>query len=224
MKGRRKLMVVILAMAAFAGSAFAQPSGPYRLAFITSTNPGCTHTDIADYNAYVQGLADAAGVGMGGTYGDLDWYVIGSTSLVDARDNTGTNPTVETGVPIYNMDGVTLIALDNADLWDGEIANPIGQDEYGNAKSHWPFTGSYWDGTLSTGHPNTGGGGLDNLTGEVTQGQSGVTTNWIWRQWTSDPAATELPLYAMSGVIPEPATMSLLVLGGLAVFRRRRNG
>ena len=214
-------LMAVVALVVFAGPAQADlvdPGvGPYRLAFITSTDPGCTLSTIEEYNAYIQDLANAAGLG------DATWKVLGSTSLVDARDNTGTNPAVDgVGVPVYLVDGTTLVADNNADLWDGEVAHIIDQDEYGTAKSHWPFTGTYWDGTLCTGKPNANGGGLDNLTGEVGQGQSGVTTNWIWRQYTSDPAATELPLYGMSDIIPEPATMGLLALGGVALLARRR--
>jgi len=216
---KMKLMLMVVALAVFAVPA--QGVGSYRLAFITSTNPGCTLADIVGYNAYVQGLADTAGIG-----GDVDWFVIGSTDLgpVDARDNTGTNPGVDgVGVPIYLVDGITLVASNNADLWDGTVDHIINQDEYGNTKSHWPFTGTYWDGTLCTGKPDAGGGGLDNLAGQVGQGNGGAVDQWIWRAWTMDPAATELPLYAMSEVIPEPATICLLGLGGLGLLRRRRN-
>ena len=232
---------LVVALAAFAGPARADLMGElgildvsgtnpatgetwalgdeYRLAFITSTNPGATLTDIADYNALVQGLADAAGLG------DATWNVIGSTSLVDARDNTSTNPTVDgPGMPILLVDGITVVANDYADLWDHSVQHIIDQTETGATKAHWPFTGSYWDGTVSTGKPNTGGGPLGSP-GEVTQGNGSNATDWVWRQWTSDPSATALPLYAMSDtltVVPEPATMSLLALGGLAMLRRRR--
>ncbi|MCK4294803.1 MAG: PEP-CTERM sorting domain-containing protein [Planctomycetes bacterium] len=225
-------MLIAVALAVFAVPAQASivvPSGTnpatgnpwangdeYRLAFITSTNPGATLADIGAYNALVQGLANAAGLGA------ADWFVIGSTSVVNARDNSGTNPS-STGCPILLVDGTTVVANNNADLWDGSIQNIINQTEAGDTKAHWPFTGSYWDGSLSTGKPNTGGGGLDS-TGEVTQGNGSVVDQWVWRQWTSDPAATALPLYAMSEVlvVPEPATIMLLGLGGLLARRRRR--
>ena len=213
---KMKVVFVVVTVAVFAGSTLAAPD-EYRLAFITSTNPGATLSTIGEYNALVQSLADAAGIG-----GDVTWNVIGSTSEVDARDNTGTNPDVDgVGVPIYLVDMTTLVASNNADLWDGTIDHIIDQDENGATKAHWPFTGSYWDGTLSTGKPNTGGMGLDG-TGEITQGNGSRTDQWIWRQWTSDPAATALPLYAMSEVIPEPATICLLGFGGLMLRRRRK--
>ena len=236
---KMKVMFVAVALAVFAGPALAGivvPTGtnpatgvewaagdPYRLAFITSTNPGATLTTIAEYNALVQGLADAAGIG-----GTVTWNVIGSTDLVDARDNTSTNPTVDgVGVPILLVDYTTVVANDNADLWDHSVQHIINQDENGATKSHWPFTGTYWDGTNATGKAGTNpnAGALGTSFPETTQGNGGSTTDWVWRQSTNDPSATALPLYAMSEVIPEPATMSLLALGGLgALVRRRRNG
>ena len=162
----------------------------YHFVFITSTNQGATSNNIGDYNALVQGLADAAGLG------EAVWKVIGSTDTIDARDNTSTNPTVETGCPILLVDGTTVVATDYADLWNGEVQNTISIDENGTAKDHWPFTGTYLDGTKSSDHSASGAalGGP----GEVGQGRSDVTTEWIWRQWTYDPSTTPLPLYAMS--------------------------
>ncbi len=108
----KKLMFFVLVVAVMAGSALAGPVEPYRLAFITSSNPnGAVSSDIADYNSYVQSLANAVPALNGITFN-----CIGSTADVDARDNTGTNPNVSVGVPIYLVDGTTLVANDNADL------------------------------------------------------------------------------------------------------------
>ena len=229
-KTKAVLTLAVVAMAVLAVPAQAAPIEPYRLVFITSTNgtgpdgtgPGSPEGwTIAEFNAHVQGLADAAGIGIGSGVGDgnTDWFCIGSTADVDARDNTGTNPNVSVGVAIYNLVNDSLVAIDNADLWDGTAVNTINYDETGALKSHWPFTGTGPDGTQATANY----GPLGQVGGNVAQGQSGVAGNWIHRTWTGDPPGTALPLYAMSEIIPEPATMSLLALGGLALLRRRRN-
>ena len=220
---KMKVIVLIVVMAVFAAPAFAQPSGPYRLAFATMPAYQATETDITVYNQWMQEEADAAGIGIGGTYGDLKWNVIGSTAEVDARDNTGTNSGA--GVPIYLVDGTTLIANDNADLWDGEIAHAIDQLANGGAPAHlWAWSGTFSDGTAVTPEQSYGGPLGSPVNGEVSQGSGGNTTGgWLYLQfYLSDDPTKSLPLYAMSEVIPEPATMFLLGLGGLAMLRRRR--
>ena len=169
----------------------------YRFAFITSTNQGAESSDITTYNALVQGLANASTAYDIGADEGVTWNVIGSTDEVDARDNTSTNPTVDgSGHAIFLLDGSTVVAIDYADLWDGEVRHIINITEEGDEKVHWPFTGTYTDGTAAPGHPTSysalGGGG------QIHQGNGGVTTEWIWRTWTGDPPATLLPLYAMS--------------------------
>jgi hypothetical protein len=235
-----KKLMLMLAVLVFVGSAFAMNdhTAPYRLAFLTSTDIGVpwdlsVNLDAAD--AHVQLLADNAGVGatgyvvdLDGNPMDVDWKILGSTTYVDARDHTGTNP-ASAGVPIYLVgvmnDGVTMVATGNADLWDGTLTNLIAQDENGNAKSHWPHTGTYPDGTKSDGTKTalfgpTHGGPMD--TGTIAQGNGGSNTDWVWRQWTARPTTEELPVYAISEIIPEPATMCLIGLGSLVMLRRRR--
>ena len=219
-------MFVIVAMAVFAALAFAAPAEPYRLAFVTMPVYQANETDIAVYNQWMQEEANAAGIGIGGIYGDLEWNVIGSTDLVDARDNTGTNPAT-TGVPIYLTDGVTKVADNNADLWDGTIDSVINTRADGTVTTGhtWVFSGTTLGGVAVTPgadgtNPNTGP--LGTSLAEVAQGNGGLLGTWSWRTQTNDPKGDPHPLYAMSEVIPEPATMCLLGLGGLALLRRRR--
>jgi hypothetical protein len=228
----KKVMLMAVVLVIFAGLAQAVPvvpEGQYRLVFITSTNLGvpaawnCA-TSMDGVNTYVQSLATAAGLP------GVAWTAIASTSYLDARDNTGTNPNVETGVPIYLVDGLTKVADDNADLWDGSIDHIINLDENGVTKVHWPFTGTYLDGTVSNPATEpTNGRGFDDPSW-VAQGNGGVVTEWTWRMWTQRPpidtgnGKSYLPVYGMSEILPEPATMSLLAIGGLTLLRRRRNG
>ncbi len=69
----------------------------------------------------------------------------------------------------------------------------------------------------STQPDNAGPGGEDyahiwNLTGQEGTWNDTGNTNW--------PGNGDLP-YGVVEVIPEPATLGLLIMGGLALFRRR---
>jgi len=173
------------------------PGDQYRFVFHTSATIDATSADIATYNAWVQGLADAStaydiSAGDGAT-----WKVIGSTDAVDARDNTSTNTGVNgTGCAIFLLDGSTVVANDYADLWDGSIQNIINLTEQGVVWVYWPWTGTRTDGTAGTG---AGGDGNPlGSTGQVGQGNASSTTDWIWRVNTMDPPTNQMPMYALS--------------------------
>ncbi len=189
----------------------------YRLAFVTSTVHDAQSSDIADYNAFVTAAATAVSelAALGTT-----WTAIGSTLSIDARDNTLTNPTIETGVPIYNL-GDARVADDNADLWDGAIQAPIQFDETGSALTAIVHTGTDTSGQVVS----TSALGMSVITAGDSTAVSGL---WI-ANVPGDNPFFETSLYAISGVltvVPEPGTLTLLCLGaaGLAGagFRRRR--
>jgi len=174
----------------------------YRFVFHTSATTTAESSDIETYNAWVQSLADASTVYNIGADDGVTWKAIGSTDEVDARDNTSTNPEVDgVGCAIYLLDGSTLVASNNEDLWDGEVQHIINLTEIGTEWAHWPFTGTYKDGTKAPGHGGSfsalGGGG------QIHQGCASVADQWVWRVWTGDPPETELPMYALS----EPLTI-----------------
>lgn len=211
------MAMVVLAQAALA--ALPRPSGSdinpatganwangdtYRLAFITSAKHDAISTDITVYNTWVQGLADASTAYDISAADGVTWNVIGSTAYVDARDNTSTNPTVgDPNAPILLLDTTTIVAVDNFDLWDGVIQNIINITETGTTLTGWPWTGTMIDGTLRTGGIN---GGPLGSSGEVGQGDSSKTADWVWRAWTMDPPGGSNNMYALS----DP-----LVVGGL---------
>ncbi len=201
----------------------------YRLLFITSTTTNATSSDIGTYNTFVTGVAAAST-----TYTNLglvNWFIVGSTAAVDARDNTDTNPFVDgAGVPIYLTDGTSLFAANNSDLWNGANIFPD-KDENGNTLAeNRAFTGSLADGTEVNdatdqvalgGDTNLGNGATNVRTGNnQAAGAAGWMTNF-----NEDGNATN-SVYAMSEiltVVPEPSTTALLGLGGLAlIFRRRK--
>ena len=232
------------------------PGDTYRLIFVTSTTTTATSTDISTYNAFVQGVADGAGLGTG-VSGPVNWNAVGSTATVDAIDNTGTAG--PGGSPILLMDGMTIIATDNADLWDGILATIVGAGppsgtgpltgdltvdhargihitESGALLNPPPegaddrvFTGTNGDGTAS-GEPlgavgNVSTGSTGSGFGAQFWGVNGSGETTRWTQDFSFDGTGQQQMYAISDtltVVPEPSTVLLALLGGVALIRRRR--
>lgn len=194
------------------------PGDQYRLVFVTSfgNTRDATSTDIADYNAFVSGVA--AGVPELNALGTT-WTAIASTTTVDARDNTSTT---STGVPIYRLDDV-LIAANNADLWNGTVGDRIWIDENGNIAPGVVWTGTQTDGTAfpsrALGEP-------------LAQNGSAASTDFNWISSGEFENTISLQFYAISDIltvqeaaVPEPSTLAL-GLAGLAAaagirWRRR---
>ncbi len=204
------------------------PGDTYRLVFVTSTTTAVTSTEISTYNTFVNTVADSSTTFP--DLGDVNWSIVGSTATVAARDNTGTNPGSGTGVPVLRMDGFA-IANNNADLWNGIVATHVTGQNYlavhlnengGATIDERVRTGSNSNGTAaaqslgSVGNVQTG----RNFTPDFYNGYNGT----IWMaDWS---ASGDGRVYAMSEVltvaIPEPSSLALIGLGGLALLRRRR--
>jgi hypothetical protein len=215
----------------------------YRLTFISSARVNPTDNsfgsldDIATWNAFAQSFADNSDQNLRG----VSWMIIGSTTRVDAKDNTRTNPVVNgSGHPIMLIDGSTVIANNYADLWDGRIQNTITLTEKRGLTIRdadppgFPYTGSLSDGTGLTASEV-----LRSVSGKqkIRQGQADDAVGWIDRNANGPPAKDNIPLsiYAMSeplsvmvegptvtDEIPEVSSALLIGLAGLALLRRRR--
>ena len=112
----------------------------FRLLFVTSTTRNAQSTNIADYNTFVQDRAKAGHSAISDSCGD-QFKVLGSTSSVDARDNTAT--TADPGLAIHWLDGAK-VADNYNDFYDGTWDSRVGKDESGDSvgNSDRIFTGS----------------------------------------------------------------------------------
>ena len=195
-----------------------QPGDSYRLVFIssdpldprddTAPSPFGSWNNIDTWNAEAQNFADTA---EGQDLSGVTWRVIGSTTSVNARDNTRTNPAEDgNGHAIMLIDGKTIVANDFNGLWGSSghsIQNVIRftQNIVGGENEHildapaiwWPFTG-----TNVSGANQGAGGSLRDIGpgGAIRQGQGDNTQGWIDRANFTVAASSSSPqaIYVMS--------------------------
>jgi hypothetical protein len=203
----------------------------YHLAFVTSETRNALSTDINDYNAFVQGVANSSSLNLG----DANWNVIASTEAVNARTNTGTTGTG--GVSIFKVDGVSKVANNYGDLWNGlnpatEVPN-LDEEAMDLAAQNLPTT-------VFTG--TTGGGAtvadrwlgtttISNNALRVTRGLTNPNNTNRWMQQFNNNPNNTLSFYALSDpltiqaeAVPEPASFAVwgLIGFGLVAIRRYR--
>lgn len=215
------------------------PGDDFRIVFVTDGTRDATSSSISDYNTFVDSDADNATFNadmnsllgsviqddFSGNAANIDYNAIGSTSSVDARDNTNTNPNDGVGEPILLVDGA-IVANDYDDLWDGDIDNPINvTSSNGGVPSSPPRV---WTGSSVTGVASSALGGTSPSYGQA----SAATSSWIGAATLVDSFPANL--YGMS----EPLTRAnnqptavpfhtdtlpgLIAMGGLIFWRYRR--
>ena len=119
----------------------------FRLLFISSTTRDAADAEIATYDTHVQTAAANGGSEIQAF--SAEFKALGSTSAIDARDNTATTYTSsDPGVPIYWLDG-DKVADDYSDFYDGDWGSNAPKTESGTAGAAGieVFTGSFDDGT-----------------------------------------------------------------------------
>ena len=142
----------------------------FRLLFLTSDMRNAHSSNIADYNAFVQGQAGGGHEDIQGFSGEF--RALASTASVDARANTATTQNPDyTGVPIYWLNGAKL-ADDYADLYDGNWGSNQWRNQAGTAVNvdHQVWTGSNIRGVAKDGAA-LGEGAASGIGRSMTQSQ-----------------------------------------------------
>ncbi len=186
-----------------------QEGDQYRLAFHTSTKRDATSTDINDYNTFVNTVADGSVAFP--SLGDGDkWKVLGSTATVSARQNTGTE--TNDGLPIFVLDGTTLIAKDSDDMWNGfsDIngnAIRINTGDINTSPHYSPYLNEEGTGDTGAVHGVNVATGT-NPGGTIRTPLGGATVNWgssnanrtgrVWVRWDSGDPTSQWSFYALS--------------------------
>ena len=180
-------------------------SDEFRLLFLTGFAHAPTSTDIADYNAYVQGDLNEFAHPAIRPYAS-GFRVVGSTDDDDARDNTSTTYTsTNMGLPIYWLAG-NKVADDYADFYDGgwdDEANP----RHRGGTVRFPTNGEVWTGSDTDGTAR-GGTSFGNTSVEIGRlngagGPLNASTS------LSNVSAQSLPYYALSQVFTVGSTANI---------------
>ena len=246
--GLRTALIAIISMCATLASAVPIVINPlglnlgsqYRLVFVTSQSRDATATNIADYNTFVNSVANSQPLlaALGTT-----WTALVSTETIDAQDNTNSNPTVvlgavtNPGLPVYRLDGLR-VADNNLDLWYGGFPeHTISITELGGTTPITNHTTSVerpwvWTGSVSTGVRSGvafAGSNIVNA-GLAYDSLFFNPDEWIGLAFSNN--TDKSPFYAISGVltvgppstVPAPTCLGLLVptILGLALLQRAR--
>lgn len=189
------------------------PGASYRLVFVTSATRNGTSPNVADYKAFVMAAANSRPLlaGLGTT-----WTAITSTQMVDAQDNTGTNPMsvggvpANPGVPFYRLDGAR-VAPNNATFWNAVFPEstisftelgtrtPISLQTPAQGEQPWVWTGTTSGGTKS---PSNSLGASFPVAAVAPNSGAGP---YAWIGLATSAANDAHALYGMSGVLTVPS-------------------
>ncbi|NQU21036.1 MAG: hypothetical protein HQ567_07105, partial [Candidatus Nealsonbacteria bacterium] len=167
-----------------------QDGETYHLAFVTFGTHDGISTDIGVYNAFVQGAADAAGIGATES---VTWYAIASTATVDAKDNAVVS------APVYNMSTnmlPELVATNASDMWDGDIAGPILYTENREIPDYgtYPPAQYAWTGSDPSGEADRPLGVAKPMVGQSNKADG----EWIANYWAACLQREGFRLYGLS--------------------------
>ena len=170
------------------------PGDEYQLVFVTSGFINAISDDISVYNDFVNAQAKL-NPSLTGTDLGVTWTAIASTPSTDARDNA----LVE--APVYQFESLQ-VASGFADLWDGEIAESVRFDQFGNVPDWEAWTGSGTDGFGLAGQE------LGSIGGTTSWGASFArNSEWI-NAGNSNSSASGFAIYALSEKLTVPAPPS----------------
>jgi len=201
-----------------------QEGDQYRLAFVTSTTRDATSADMTDYDAFVQGAADASSLGLD----DATWKALGSTVGLNSRDHTGTTDSV--GGAIFLVDGTSKVADNYNDFWDGSHDAPLSTDENGNVIGGEAVWAGMWPSGAPEATRHLGSIIIDGKGGYRAHYGRATETDGRWARVYHSLTSASHRFYALSepltvrqAVIPEPSMLLIWSLGLLAAacFRRR---
>lgn len=179
----------------------------YRIMFISQSSISGSSSSISNYNDFAEKEARKNPI-LAGL--QTEWFAALSTSSVHAFDNTMTDPNNENhlDVPIFRVDGSTMIASGNEALWSG-LDQSVLLDQFGNQKTAFTWTGSFLSGHRRNAFSSEGN---DNVLGASFP--TGGVPHQIGRSWidVGVGGSNDLnPIYVISDVLQAPSPLTLSI-------------
>jgi hypothetical protein len=191
---------------------------PYYLAFVTENNHPAGSSSISTYNAFVQSEA-ALNPSLTGTSSGVTYNAIASTFGTNVKTNMGLTP----GVPVYLLDGATVVSTVDGIGWLGSSLNSaINITQYGTAPVATPIAYPYvWTGTDPNG--DTAVNPLDGPFAPRMGTWFFSTTDWV--SYSNTNVAATLRFYGISSLlhvpaVPEPSSLVIAICSVSVLFRR----
>jgi hypothetical protein len=191
---------------------------PYYLAFVTEGGLPAGSAAISTYNSFVQSEA-ALNPSLTGTNSGATYKAIASTFGTNVKTNMGLTP----GIPVYLLDGTTLVSTVDGIGWLGSSLNAaINITQYGTAPvATPPGYPVVWTGTESDG---------DTAVNPLDGPFAPHIGTWFFNdpQWISyNNTSLTLPLrfYGISSLlhvpsVPEPSSLVIAICSVSVLFGR----
>ena len=178
----------------------------FRLLFVTRRQGGAGVSVIRQYNLIVAREVESGGHSAVRPYAER-FRIVGSTTVVDARDNTSATGT---GVPVYWLNGAQ-VADGYSDFWDGTWDSNAARHPDGRASTYRGdvWTGSNADGTKYETRE------LDSIPTRV--GSLASTSNTISSSSADGSINLTRPYYGLSPVFVVDALPVVTITGGAAI-------
>lgn len=222
---RRKYLLALLILVSWASTSHATvvPAGlsvgdPYYLAFVTEGALPAGSAAITTYNNFVQSEA-ALNPSLTGTASGVIYKAVASTFGTNVKTNMGLTP----GVPVYLLDGTTVVSTVDGIGWLGTSLNSaIDITQNGVAPvatpAGYPFV---WTGT----DPN-GDTAVNPLDGPFAPRMGTWFFNDLqWVSYSNTSLLAPLRFYGISSLlhvpaVPEPGSLAMALCFAPALFRR----